>query len=76
MENNMTMTVEATVVSEKDDLLVSVKNIRNIFSAFLYSSQIVTTQGNFSSYLAPLNKDSFTGVVKEVEEKLKVVNQT
>jgi adenylate cyclase len=42
------------------------------------SSQIVTTQGNgnFSSFLAPLNKDSFKGVAKDVEEKLRVVNQT
>jgi adenylate cyclase len=42
------------------------------------SSQIVTTQGNgnFSSFLAPLNKDSFKGVAKDVENKLKVVNQT
>ncbi|MFM9265008.1 GAF domain-containing protein [Tychonema sp. BBK16] len=42
------------------------------------SSQIVTTQGNanFSSFLAPLNKDSFKGVAKDVEQKLKVVNQT
>ncbi len=40
------------------------------------SSQIVKTQANFSSVLAPLNKQSFTVVVKEVEEKLKVVNQT
>jgi PAS domain S-box-containing protein len=40
------------------------------------SGQIVTTQGNFSSFLAPLNKDSFKGVAKDVENKLKVVNQT
>lgn len=42
------------------------------------SSQIVTTQGNgnFSNFLAPLNKDSFKGVAKDVEEKLRVVNQT
>jgi adenylate cyclase len=40
------------------------------------SSQIVTTQGNFSSFLAPLNKDSFKGVAKDVENKLRVVNQT
>src|SRR5919202_3096517 len=37
---------------------------------------VVKNQQNFSSVLAPLNKQSFTVVVKEVEEKLKVVNQT
>jgi adenylate cyclase len=41
------------------------------------SGQLVKNQPkNFSSVLAPLNKQSFTVVVKEVEEKLKVVNQT
>jgi len=39
------------------------------------SSQIVKSP-NFSSILGHLNKHSFTVVVKEVEEKLKVVNQT
>lgn len=32
--------------------------------------------GNFSSFLAPLTKDNFVQVVKEVEDKLKTVNQT
>ena len=40
------------------------------------SGQLVKSQPNFSSVLAPLNKQSFTKVVKEVEDKLKVVNQT
>ncbi|WP_432811552.1 GAF domain-containing protein [Pantanalinema sp. GBBB05] len=33
-------------------------------------------KGNFSSFLAPLKKDTFKEVVSDVEEKLKVVNQT
>ncbi|MGB7894025.1 MAG: GAF domain-containing protein, partial [Microcoleus sp.] len=40
------------------------------------SSAIIPSQGNFSSILAPLNKDSFKLVIKEAENKLKVVNQT
>jgi PAS domain S-box-containing protein len=40
------------------------------------SSAITKSQGNFSGFLELLNKNSFTGVVKEVEEKLRVVNQT
>jgi PAS domain S-box-containing protein len=40
------------------------------------SSALVTPTGTFSNFLAPLNKDSFQQVVVEVEDKLKVVNQT
>ncbi len=32
--------------------------------------------GNFSGFLAPLKKETFVEVVKDVEEKLKTVNQT
>jgi len=40
------------------------------------SSALATTGGSFSTFLAPLNKDSFREVVTDVEDKLKVVNQT
>ncbi|MEG4800370.1 GAF domain-containing protein [Microcoleus sp. ARI1-B5] len=40
------------------------------------SSAIITRQGNVSGILAHLNKESSVAAVKEVEEKLKVVNQT
>ncbi|MEG3988065.1 GAF domain-containing protein [Microcoleus sp. S28C3] len=77
MENNMTMTVEATVVSEKDDFTPVTENHQEQHSHYPSSNnQIVKSQGNFSSFLAPLNKDSFKGVAREVEEKLRVVNQT
>ncbi|MGB3404050.1 MAG: GAF domain-containing protein [Microcoleaceae cyanobacterium] len=33
-------------------------------------------EGNFSAFLAPLTKDTFVGVVKDVEKKLETVNQT
>ncbi|MCY7382370.1 MAG: GAF domain-containing protein [Microcoleus sp. CAN_BIN18] len=46
------------------------------FSPSSPSSAIIPSQGNFSSILAPLNKDSFKLVVKEAEYKLKVVNDT
>ncbi len=35
-----------------------------------------SSNGNFSSFLAPLKKETFVEVVKDVEEKLKTVNQT
>ena len=37
---------------------------------------LATAVGSFSSYLAPLNKEKFTEVVREVEERLKVVQST
>ena len=40
------------------------------------SSAMIPSQGNLSGILDLLNKQSFTVVVKEVEDKLKVVNQT
>jgi len=40
------------------------------------TSALVSAKGTFSNFLAPLNKDSFQRVVVEVEDKLKVVNQT
>lgn len=40
------------------------------------SSALTTTKGTFSAFLAPLTQDTFKQVVSDVEEKLKVVNQT
>ncbi|MFW6359480.1 MAG: GAF domain-containing protein [Chroococcales cyanobacterium] len=40
------------------------------------TSSLVKTQGTFSEFLAPLKKDTFKQVAREVEDKLKVVNQT
>ncbi|MGB2927218.1 MAG: GAF domain-containing protein, partial [Limnothrix sp.] len=39
-------------------------------------SALVTTKGNFSAFLAPLNQDSFREVVTGVEDKLRVFHQT
>ncbi len=40
------------------------------------SSSLVSAKGSFSSFLAPLKKDTFKEVVTDVEQKLLVVNQT
>ncbi len=37
---------------------------------------VVDGGGNFSSFLAPLNQETFKEVVNDVEDKLKVINQT
>ncbi len=51
-------------------------NDYEIYSKSNESSTIVHSGANFSEFLAPLTKDTFVGVVKDVEEKLKTVNQT
>ncbi|MDE5095160.1 MAG: GAF domain-containing protein [Trichodesmium sp. St11_bin5] len=48
------------------------KSTVNENSALVHSG----SGANFSEFLAPLTKDTFVGVVKDVEEKLKTVNQT
>jgi len=40
------------------------------------SSSLTISQGNFSSFLAPLNIKNFKNVTRDVEDKLRVVNQT
>ncbi|MEG4106510.1 GAF domain-containing protein [Microcoleus sp. S13_C5] len=85
MENNMTVTVEATVVSENHDFTVVSENHdftvvsenhQEKYSQPSSSSSALAKSPGLSSVLDLLNKESFTVVVKEVEDKLKVVNQT
>jgi adenylate cyclase len=40
------------------------------------SKSLTTTRGSFEAFLAPLKKETFKQVVTDVEQKLKVVNQT
>lgn len=40
------------------------------------SSALVASRGSFASFLAPLKKDTFKEVVNDVEQRLRVVNQT
>jgi adenylate cyclase len=76
MENNTTVTVEATVVSENHDFTVVSENHQEKYSQPSSSSSALAKSPGLSGVLDLLNKESFTEVVKEVEEKLKVVNQT
>jgi adenylate cyclase len=39
-------------------------------------SALTTTKGSFTSFLAPLKKDTFRAVVNDVQKKLEVVNST
>ena len=69
-----TVDVEAVVVGDENH---NHQQHQEIYASPSSSSiALIPYDGNFSSILAPLNKQSFTVVAKGVEEKLKVVNQT
>src|SRR4028118_397162 len=85
VENNMTVTVEATVVSENHDFTVVSENHdftvvsenhQEQYPQPSSSSSALVKSPGLSGVLDLLSKESFTEVVKEVEDKLKVVNQT
>src|SRR6476469_8409415 len=76
MENNMTVTVDATVVSEKDHFTGVSEKHQEQYSQDSSSNSALVKSPGLSNVLDILNKESFTEVVKEVEDKLKVVNQT
>ncbi len=67
--------VQAEVVDAKT-VKPAVRTIPVAADAPSAGSALVTTKGSFSSFLAPLKKDTFKEVVTDVEQKLKVVNQT
>lgn len=76
-------TVDATVVvidtvaaSTDSSPIIDVTPQSSEASAGATSSALTTTRGSFSAFLAPLTQDTFRQVVNDVEEKLKVVNQT
>lgn len=89
-EQTVLRTLEVTVEEDSQNRYPSHRNVKSSASpdhlppgqataqAHSSGSAIVrsTNGGNFSSFLAPLTKDTFVEVVKDVEEKLKTVNQT
>ncbi len=68
--------IEAAVVGETPHVVGGETHHQEYYSPPPTSGAIIPSQGNFSSILAPLNKDTFKLVVKEAEYKLQVVNQT
>lgn len=72
-----TVVVIDTVVASTDSSpIIDVTPQSSEASAGATSSALTTTRGSFSAFLAPLTQDTFRQVVNDVEEKLKVVNQT
>jgi len=69
-------TVEAEVVMDEPPILTPIKAEPVTNGVSSSNGAIVTTRGNFASFLAPLKKDTFKEVVTDVEQKLQVVNQT
>ncbi len=68
--------IEAAVVGETPHVVGGETHHQEYYSPPPPSGAIIPSQGNFSSILAPLNKDTFKLVVKEAYNKLQVVNQT
>lgn len=67
-------TVEAEVVGAVN--VSSTAKAEPVAAVSASNGAIVTTRGSFSTFLAPLKKDTFKEVVTDVEQKLQVVNQT
>lgn len=69
-----------TSASHQEPITIDVEPVREASSppppSPSSSSALALSQGSFSTFLAPLTKDSFREVVTGVEDKLKVVNQT
>ncbi|MGL5081039.1 MAG: GAF domain-containing protein [Microcoleaceae cyanobacterium] len=64
--------VEATVVVVDENS----SDLMPVVSSNGGSSAIVQTGSSFSAFLAPLTRDKFVEVARDVEEKLQTVNQT
>ncbi|HEY9616363.1 MAG TPA: adenylate/guanylate cyclase domain-containing protein [Microcoleaceae cyanobacterium] len=73
-----TVDVEVVIEASSDSLSSPEPVVRHQDSASRGGDLVTSTgaKGSFSSFLAPLKKDTFKEVVSDVEEKLKVVNQT
>lgn len=68
-------TVEAIAPSTADRL-DSAPPEYSTDDSFTPAGALATTSGSFSSYLAPLNKDTFRQIVADVDAKLQIVNDT
>lgn len=72
--------VTATVVSDAPHSVSAEEPIQEVMNQNTHSpspsSALTTTKGSFSAFLAPLTQDTFKQVVTDVEDKLKVVQQT
>ncbi len=72
------MSVQQSSCGEAADLIIGVRNPQNrdFPPNIAPVGTLAKTQGTISTFLAPLTQDTFKQVVKEVEQKLQIVNQT
>ncbi|MBN3994429.1 MAG: GAF domain-containing protein [Nostoc sp. NMS2] len=72
------MSVYQESCGEATDLIIGVHNQENLELPANSApvGALATTQGNFSTFLAPLTQDTFKQVVQDVEQKLQIVHQT
>jgi adenylate cyclase len=66
------MSVQQRSCGETADLIIGVRSQETTAPV----GTLARRQGTISSFLAPLTQDTFKQVVKEVEQKLQIVNQT
>ncbi|WP_088240377.1 GAF domain-containing protein [Calothrix rhizosoleniae] len=72
------MSVSQTSHGETTDLIMGVPHAKNreLPPTSTSGGTITQQKGTISSFLAPLTPDTFKQVVKDVEQKLQIVNQT
>ncbi|MBN3907435.1 MAG: GAF domain-containing protein [Nostoc sp. NMS1] len=72
------MSVYQESCGEATNLIIGVHNQENLELPANSApvGALATTQGNFSTFLAPLTQDTFKQVVQDVEQKLQIVHQT
>ncbi|NWF59767.1 MAG: GAF domain-containing protein [Fischerella sp.] len=71
------MSVQQRTCGEAADLIMGVRNENcDLPQKSAPVGTLAKRQGTISSFLAPLTQDTFKQVVKEVEQKLQIVNQT
>lgn len=72
-QTNDTQTIDVTPIREAPGQTAALARIEPQQSR---GGGLATAGGNFAAFLAPLTKETFKEVVTDVEQKLKVVNQT
>lgn len=71
------MALEQLSYGQKTDLIVGTNSDnRDLQAQTAPVGTLAKNQGTISTFLAPLTKDTFKQVVREVEQKLMIVNQT
>jgi adenylate cyclase len=69
-------TAQITSVQPKSQIQIYGQSVQSADLSQRTSSSLTPRRGSFSRFLAPLTQDTFKQVVTDVEQKLRIVNQT